>query len=604
MGGWKQNSLGGWYRDDEYRSPNAGKIFTAPKKKKTEGEKLEESGEYLQDPETQDTSKPLESKSFDINPKKHKQAGKTEKIFKKATNPQAQGSEKEWVNKTGPQLPPILESREMDEVYSRDKELYGEFDKVMEEARNATGRDKKALLQRAGRIRKRIETGVDPMTIGEFGYKVAETLLPDPRNPAEIAEFTLDAAMAVKSGGIVPAAKILAKKTIGKKAIKEILNWDLDKVRRWIYSDKAEELVDASTGMTMKIDDVNSANPLQVAGEGFNPIRQPEVPQEIRQALSQIGSRGGKYNHKLHLSYKRGKAVSPDESRNIIALFETYPEHILRNKSGQVQDFGEFAKRQTDAFWRIYGKELKRRGIRRSKIQIHHIDALGASIGLFDGLTYGSKEWYDLTAHLAKKYVYAGNNPKNLMRITGDALKDKGSPHYLVHKFLDKRVGKQGEVLFNDDTLEAMNKSWDFRIQQADKLSQFIKESEGIAVQTQQVWDYLYGIGEVVPEELVEFMSSLPANKDYQIPELRELALRAVMDMKLAPKGKTYKLPTSEDLAKIIEEGKALQTSIFDTDPSELNRIMSTDTNLPKSEQGKRPYKRKKNNPDQKDIFR
>ena len=74
----------------------------------TEGQKLEKSGQYLKDPETEvDTSQPLESRMFDIDPKKHRDKRKTERIHKKATDPQAQGSEKDWVKKTGPQLPKL-----------------------------------------------------------------------------------------------------------------------------------------------------------------------------------------------------------------------------------------------------------------------------------------------------------------------------------------------------------------------------------------------------------------------------------------------------------------------------------------------------------------
>ena len=60
------------YDDGEYKgSEHATDVFKAPPKEQTEGEKLEESGEYLQDPETVDTSQPLESKSFEIDPNKN-----------------------------------------------------------------------------------------------------------------------------------------------------------------------------------------------------------------------------------------------------------------------------------------------------------------------------------------------------------------------------------------------------------------------------------------------------------------------------------------------------------------------------------------------------
>ena len=49
--------------------------------KETEGQKLEKSGQYLKDPETEvDTSQPLESRMFDIDPKKHKTQQKQKKI--------------------------------------------------------------------------------------------------------------------------------------------------------------------------------------------------------------------------------------------------------------------------------------------------------------------------------------------------------------------------------------------------------------------------------------------------------------------------------------------------------------------------------------------
>tara|TARA_B100000029_G_scaffold64742_1_gene57961 strand:+ start:2256 stop:2453 length:198 start_codon:yes stop_codon:yes gene_type:complete len=41
--------------------------------------------------------------SFDIDPTAHKKKQKTEKIHKKATG--GSGSEKDWLKKTGPQLP-------------------------------------------------------------------------------------------------------------------------------------------------------------------------------------------------------------------------------------------------------------------------------------------------------------------------------------------------------------------------------------------------------------------------------------------------------------------------------------------------------------------
>ena len=72
------------YDDGEYKgSEHATDVFKAPPKKETEGEKLQKSGEYLKDPETEvDTSQPLEASGMppEIDPQKHKAQQKQKKI--------------------------------------------------------------------------------------------------------------------------------------------------------------------------------------------------------------------------------------------------------------------------------------------------------------------------------------------------------------------------------------------------------------------------------------------------------------------------------------------------------------------------------------------
>jgi hypothetical protein len=80
-------------------------------KRPTEGQLLGESGGYLKDPETEeDISKPLQIKGMppEINPDAHKKAQKKQKIYNKAADPEAKGAEKDWLKKTGAQLPNLI----------------------------------------------------------------------------------------------------------------------------------------------------------------------------------------------------------------------------------------------------------------------------------------------------------------------------------------------------------------------------------------------------------------------------------------------------------------------------------------------------------------
>ena len=115
------------YDDGEYKgSEHATDVFKAPPKEQTEGEKLEESGEYLQDPETVDTSQPLESKSFEIDPNKNtptKREKEREDRLRKRAGSGQQGADiakKKLPKSKQTDLPQFLQSTQMDESYARE----------------------------------------------------------------------------------------------------------------------------------------------------------------------------------------------------------------------------------------------------------------------------------------------------------------------------------------------------------------------------------------------------------------------------------------------------------------------------------------------------
>ena len=85
----------------------------------------------------------LAGASFEIDPAGHKKAGKKQKIYNKATDKGASGSEKDWIQKTGPQLPlaqglpPVLGER--DAVIQRADALRkaGKIDEALDLYRHA-----------------------------------------------------------------------------------------------------------------------------------------------------------------------------------------------------------------------------------------------------------------------------------------------------------------------------------------------------------------------------------------------------------------------------------------------------------------------------------
>ena len=66
--------------------------------------------------------------SYDIDPTGHKKKQKTEKIHKKAT--QGSGSEKDWLKKTGPQLPLAKKNKSTKPLTEKSDTPYGQPEKA------------------------------------------------------------------------------------------------------------------------------------------------------------------------------------------------------------------------------------------------------------------------------------------------------------------------------------------------------------------------------------------------------------------------------------------------------------------------------------------
>ena len=267
------------------------------------------------------------------------------------------------------------------------------------------------------------------------------------------------------------------------------------------------------------------------AGENVQfPVRVlDEVPQDIRSTMAwESGLVDGVFDFDRWLSKSLyGKRF---RSRTTVAKmqaaygtdvnFETYRDNVLLPQ-----------------FIKEWGPILDKLKIPRSSLQAHHIFAIRASAGLYDGLQFGSKEWVDVTNTLLKKYIRPGDMPKNLMPLVGSTA-DKNTPHYITHRYIDEIIGPTGETFFTKEVRKEMKKNHKFRIKKTLEFAEKMKTAEGVAVQAQKVWDRIYGPGQVIPEELVEELSALPmqVNPKYRTDvKLEELVRQVFSQIKEFP---------------------------------------------------------------------
>ena len=133
-------------------------------KTKTPGEVLAESGEYLKDPETEvDTSQPLKSKSFEIDPNKNtpteREKQREDRLRQRAGSGQqgANIAKKKLPKSKQTDLPQFLQSTEMEQNYKREQigdEADVELQTISDEAgglQNLDERTRIEVLTRVGR---------------------------------------------------------------------------------------------------------------------------------------------------------------------------------------------------------------------------------------------------------------------------------------------------------------------------------------------------------------------------------------------------------------------------------------------------------------------
>tara|TARA_R100001443_G_scaffold19351_1_gene30822 strand:+ start:564 stop:2369 length:1806 start_codon:yes stop_codon:yes gene_type:complete len=304
--------------------------------------------------------------------------------------------------------------------------------------------------------------------------------------------------------------------------------------------------------------DPDRQEPTEMYSTGVDPV-EPEiqlrdfdtVPSEVRRTMAwESGLKDGIFDYDVWKSkVLRGNTY---RSRLTAAAIETaHQQGVSFEKYRDTVVMPQFKKE-----WQPILKEL---GINPKNLELHHIGAIKASVGLYDGLQYGSKEWNSVTKALLDRYVKLGDVPENLMPVVGSRT-DPGTPHYIAHKYLDDMVGPIGEKFFTPEIRRQMKSNPAERIRIANEYADIVKKSEQIVVQAQEIWDLSYK-GDI-PESLVEKLLDNPAIFDeaYQPPQLRNMVQTAIDDLDINP----LKRDIPNALIDVLERIDAGQNMILD----------------------------------------
>ena len=173
---------------------------------------------------------------------------------------------------------------------------------------------------------------------------------------------------------------------------------------------------------------------------------------------------------------------------------------------------------------------LKSKGLTVQDIQSHHINPLYDSIHLFDGVKWGSDEYWEIISELIGSgarpgIVQRGDDVTNVIRTIGkSSLTD--TPHGIAHAYYKDIV----PTFFSKSERDLMKLDPGYRLQKTKEWARIVNQSEDIVVKAHKAWTALNPKSRMPFDELVEEMAAYDnmgilkgISIKYQVKDIKEM---------------------------------------------------------------------------------
>ena len=373
----------------------------------------------------------------------------------------------------------------------------------------------------------------------------------DPEDPTFVSELLMDMKTGFDTakkvpGGPVPkvigAAGAIGFRRLTSRAAQGIINNVFDNVDPYGFFKKNAITVEAMTKKP-RPGNFSTTGAFGRARFYYSPDHTEKIAREL---VNTWGMRNGIFNYDQY-EIMRPKVV-PSKSRLFGELFETpafQKVDFLKMQQALVQ--GESGLRNK------YRSIIENLGFPPTKFQLHHTVPIKGSLPGYDGLAFGSDEWWDVTEILFRNMLRPGNDAFNLVPLVGGnkptTLFREGvpyrfpTPHSVSHKFLDDKIGPSGELFWTKKVRTKMKKDFDYRRQKWQEYSEIVKKSQDVTNQAELTFRDLY---ENIPEE------QLSDELDLVIERLVKLDNTGRLDTKIV--NGNYQVTQMEDIVAEISE--------------------------------------------------
>ena len=242
--------------------------------------------------------------------------------------------------------------------------------------------------------------------------------------------------------------------------------------------------------------------------------------------------------------------VVPSKSRLFGELFES-PAYTK-------VDFNDFQRALVQGPQGLrskYASIIDNLGFPQTKFQLHHTVPIKGSLPGYDGLRFGSDEWWDVTDILFRNMLRPGNDAFNLVALVGGnkptTILQKGiptrfpTPHSVTHKFLDTKIGASGEKFWTKEVRDQMKLDFEFRKEKWQEYAEIVKKSQDVTNQAEFTFRDLYqnipaeqldDELDLLIERLVELdnnglLNTKKVNGNYQVPQMADLVTEIKEEM-------------------------------------------------------------------------
>ena len=285
----------------------------------------------------------------------------------------------------------------------------------------------------------------------------------------------------------------------------------------------------------------------------FNRARYYNSPDHTNKIMNELvntwGMKDGIFDFNKY-EIMRPKVV-PSKSRLFGELFETpafQKVDFLKMQQALVQ--GSTGLRSK------YASIIDNLGFPQTKFQLHHTVPIKGSLPGYDGLRFGSDEWWDVTEILFRNMLRPGNDAFNLVALVGGnkptTILKNGmptrfpTPHSVTHKFLDNKIGPSGELFWTKEVRDQMKLDFEFRKEKWQEYAEIVKKSQDVTNQAEYTFRDLYqnipadqldDELDLVIDRLTELdnnglLNAQKVDGNYQVPQMEELVLEVGEEMK------------------------------------------------------------------------